>query len=161
MLIKIDEKDIPFNLAESGQTIEFDPSVTITVLNPGELTGNLNDDSVVLKMTYGSISFLFTGDAEQEAENRMIATGYDIDSDILKVAHHGSTSSTCTEFLEQVSPEVSIIMVGEDNSYGHPHQEIMDRLNIFGCEIYRTDLDGDIIVNTDGNKYTVEIAHEE
>jgi len=86
----------------------------------------------------------------------MIAAEYDIDSDILKVAHHGSSSSTSTEFLELVSPDVCIIMVGTDNRYGHPHQEIMDRLSLLGCEVYRTDLDGTIVVQTDGREYTVE-----
>ena len=156
MLIAIDENDIPFSLAESGQTIDLDPSVTIEVLNPVEPTGNLNDDSIVLKLTYGEVSFLFTGDAERRAENRMIDEGYDIDSDILKVGHHGSSSSTIQEFLDSVSPEVCIIMVGTDNRYGHPHEEVIDRLNLFGCEIYRTDLDGNIIVKTDGRDYSVE-----
>jgi Predicted hydrolase (metallo-beta-lactamase superfamily) len=156
MLITIDEMDIPFSLAEAGQAIGLDPSTTITVLNPEELTGDLNDDSVVVKLTYEDVSFMFTGDAEAHAESEMIAAEYDIDSDILKVAHHGSSSSTSTEFLELVSPDVCIIMVGTDNRYGHPHQEIMDRLSLLGCEVYRTDLDGTIVVQTDGREYTVE-----
>ncbi|TGC06978.1 competence protein [Methanolobus halotolerans] len=156
MLIAIDEKDIPFSLAEAGQTINLDPSTTITVLNPAELTGDINDDSVVLRITYGDVSFMFTGDAETHAEDNIVAAEYDIDSDILKVAHHGSVSSTSPDFLELVNPEVCIIMVGADNRYGHPHQEIIDRLNLFGCEIYRTDLDGNVVVKTDGREYSVE-----
>ncbi|AFV24481.1 competence-like protein [Methanolobus psychrophilus R15] len=160
MLIAIDEKDIPFSLAEAGQTIDLDPAATIDILNPGKLTGNLNDDSVVLKLTYGDVSFLFTGDAETHAENKMIVAGYDINSDILKVAHHGSRSSTDSDFLQQVNPEVCIIMVGTDNRYGHPHQEIIDRFNLFGCELYRTDLDGDIVVKTDGKEYSIETQNK-
>ncbi|AFV25338.1 competence-like protein [Methanolobus psychrophilus R15] len=154
MLIVIDEKDIPFSLAEAGQAIDLDTSTTITVLNPGKLTGDLNDDSVILKLTYEDVSFLFTGDAETHAENKMIA--YDISSDILKVAHHGSRSSTSSDFLKKVNPDICIIMVGVDNRYGHPHQEIIDRLNLFGCEVYRTDLDGNIIIKTDGREYSIE-----
>jgi len=160
MLIAIDEKDIPFSLAEAGQTIGLDPSTTITILNPAELTGDLNDDSVVIKLTYGDVSFLFTGDAETHAEDKMIAAGYDINSDILKVAHHGSRSSTSSDFLQKVDPNICIIMVGANNRYGHPHQEIIDRLNLFGYEVYRTDLDGDIVVKTDGKEYTVETQNK-
>ena len=160
MLLAIDQKNVPFSLAEAGQTIALDQSVTIEVLNPGKLTGNLNDDSVVLKMTYGDVSFLFTGDAEAHAEGKMVAAGYDIGSDILKVAHHGSRSSTTQEFLQKVDPDVCIIMVGSNNRYGHPHQEIIDRLDLFGCEVYRTDLEGDIVVKTDGKEYTVETQNK-
>ncbi|AFV25177.1 competence-like protein [Methanolobus psychrophilus R15] len=156
MLIAIDKKDIPFSLAEVGQTIGLDPSTTITIFNPSELTGDLNDDSVVIKLTYGDVSFLFTGDTETRAENKMIVAGYDINSDILKVAHHGSRSSTTQQFLQKVNPEVCIIMVGTDNRYGHPHQEIIDRLNLFGCQVYRTDLDGNTIVKNDGKEYSAE-----
>jgi beta-lactamase superfamily II metal-dependent hydrolase len=160
LLIAIDEKDIPFSLAEAGQTIDLDPAVTIDILNPGKLTGKLNDDSVVLKLTYGDVSFLITGDSETHAEKKMIAAGFDVESDILKVAHHGSKSSTSYDFLQKVNPEICIIMVGADNRYGHPHQEIIDRLNLFGCEVYRTDLDGDIVVKTDGKEYTIETQNK-
>lgn len=160
MLIAIDEKDIPFSFAEAGQTISLDQSVQIDILNPGKLTGNLNDDSVVLKLTYGDVSFMFTGDAEAHAEGKMIAAGYDIDSDVLKVAHHGSRSSTTQQFLQKVNPEVCIIMVGTDNRYGHPHQEIIDRLSLFGCQVYRTDLEGNIVVKTDGKGYTIETQNK-
>ncbi|WP_292462354.1 MBL fold metallo-hydrolase [Methanolobus sp.] len=160
MLIAIDEKDIPFSLAEAGQTIELDPSLAIEILNPEKPTGKLNDDSVVLKLTYGDLSFLFTGDTEIDAEKRILASGIDIESQILKVAHHGSKSSTSIEFLEKVNPAASIIMVGTDNRYGHPTEEVIARLRGLGSDIYRTDIEGHIVVKTDGKEYTVETQNK-
>ncbi|MCP1663271.1 beta-lactamase superfamily II metal-dependent hydrolase [Methanocalculus sp. AMF5] len=151
----IDEKNIPFSVAERGQTIDFDPAVSIQILNPGpQLTGDLNEDSVVLKIEYGQVAFLLVGDAGISTENIMMAR-YDLDSEILKVGHHGSRYSSGASFLTAVSPEVSIIMVGEGNRYGHPTDEVLDRLRAIGSRVYRTDHHGTIVIATDGVKYTV------
>ncbi len=155
MLMAIDEKNIPFSLAERGKTIDLDPAVSIQILNPGpQLTGDLNEDSVVLKIEYGQVAFLLTGDAGISTENIMAAR-YDLDSEILKVGHHGSRYSSGASFLEAVSPEISIIMVGEGNRYGHPTDEVLDRLRSIGSRVYRTDHHGTIVITTDGVKYTV------
>ncbi len=155
MMFKISENRIPSNSAVAGDTISLDPSVTINVLNPEEPTGHLNDESLVLKLTYGEISFMFTGNAELGAERRIMESGFNVESDILKIGQHGSRSSTGEEFLEKVNPEVCIIMLGE-HAYGYPHKDVVDRLDQFGCEVYRTDKNGNIVVTTDGKVYSVK-----
>src|SRR5699024_4771374 len=110
---------------------------------------------IVLKLTYGSVSFLFTGDAEKEAESRIVSSGQNIAATILKVGHHGSDTSTTNEFLNKVKPKVAIISVGQKGQYGHPSQTVIDRLNKKEIELYATKSHGNIIVTTDGNKYTV------
>ncbi|GAA5262116.1 ComEC/Rec2 family competence protein [Methanocalculus sp. MC3] len=155
MLLAIDEKNIPFSVAERGQTINLDSALSIQILNPGpQLTGDLNEDSVVLKMEYGQVAFLLTGDAGISTENLMMQH-YDLESEILKVGHHGSRYSSGATFLAAVSPEVSIIMVGEGNRYGHPTDEVLDRLRVIGSQVYRTDHHGTIVIATNGVKYTV------
>ena len=155
MLTTIDEKNIPFEVAEKGEEIEFDPAVDVEVLNPGpQYSDDLNENSVVLKISYGEISFLLMGDAGLETEENLMNAGYDLDSDILKVGHHASRSGSGEAFISAVSPEISVIEVGADNEYGHPHPEILERLQKVS-RVYRTDLDGSIVVTTDGSAYTV------
>ena len=155
MLTTINEKDIPFKVVEKGKEIEFDPAVDIEVLNPeSEYSEELNENSVVLKVSYGEVSFLLMGDAGLETEEKLMSTGYDLDSDILKVGHHASRSGSGENFISAVSPDVSIIEVGAGNDYGHPHAEILDRLQK-ASKVYRTDLDGSIVVTTDGSTYTI------
>ena len=155
MLTTIDQKDIPFEEAQAGQTISFDPAVDIEILNPGTTySDDLNENSVVLKVTYNNTSLLLMGDAGLETEERIMKAGYDIDSDILKVGHHGSQSGSGETFISTVSPEVSVIEVGAGNSYGHPDAEILERLQA-ASKVYRTDLDGTVTVTTDGSNYTV------
>jgi competence protein ComEC len=155
MLTTIDEKNIPFEVAEKGKEIEFDPAVDVEVLNPGpEYSDELNENSVVLKVSYGEVSFLLMGDAGLETEENLMNTGYDLDSDILKVGHHASRSGSGGAFISAVSPEISVIEVGAGNDYGHPHPEILERLQKVS-RVYRTDLDGSITVTTDGSAYTI------
>lgn len=155
MLTTIDQKNIPFQVAQAGQKIDFDPAVDIEVLNPAKTySEDLNENSVVLKVTYGTTSFLLMGDAGLETEERIMKAGYNIDSDILKVGHHASRSGSGASFISAVSPEVSVIEVGAGNDYGHPHTEILERLQK-ASKVYRTDLDGTITVTTDGSTYTV------
>ena len=125
------------------------------VLEHGE--EELNNASVVAKVTYGTVSFLFTGDAEQISENEMLERDAEaLDSDILKVGHHGSSTSSSKDFLRAVSPEVAIVSTGQYNENGHPHTEVVNRLNSIGAKLYRTDKCGSIVVYTDGNTYTVQ-----
>jgi len=151
LLVLVEEKGIPYTAAVRGQTIALDPDLDIRVLNPAaQPLGDVNEDSVVLKATYGDISYLFTGDAGKPAEESMAKAGLDLDADVLKVGHHASRYASSAEFLSAVSPAVSVILVGEGNDYGHPHQETLDRLEAIGSRIYRTDIDGTILVSTDG-----------
>lgn len=122
--------------------------VTILGVNSGMET---NDTSIVLKIQYGETSFLFTGDAERESEQAVLASGADLSASVLKVGHHGSETSTTYPFLREIMPSYAIISVGKDNSYDHPSEDTLSRLNDAGTEVYRTDLQGDIFVTSDGH----------
>jgi len=156
MLNKIDSKNIPFTTVKRGDKIDFASGITVEVLNPGSsyFTDDLNQNSVVLKVTDGQVSFLLMGDAGIEAENAIMHDRYDVDADILKVGHHGSRTASGATFISAVSPDVSVIEVGEDNDYGHPHAEALEILQK-ASTIYRTDYDGTVTVTTDGSTYTV------
>ncbi|MFA4876649.1 MAG: lamin tail domain-containing protein [Methanoregula sp.] len=153
----LDAKKIPYTVAEQGRTIELDPALRIMILSPGNdrAGDDLNQDSVVLRISYGTIDFLFTGDTGREAEEALVRTGYTLDAEILKVGHHGSRYSTSPAFLSRVNPEVAVIEVGKDNPYGHPHDEALQNLRRAGATVYRTDLNGTIRVRTDGISYSV------
>lgn len=130
---------------------------TITVLAPYETSDEENDNSIVLKLEYGDTSFLFTGDAENGEEKDMLSNcRRDLKSDVLKVGHHGSETSTGYEFLREVMPEYAVISVGKDNSYGHPDDSVISRLQDEGASIYRTDENGIIKVHSDGKEISVE-----
>lgn len=153
----IDQKNIPYKVAERGQTVNLDTKLKIDVLNPPSVLfeDNLNENSIVLKITYGRVSFLLMGDAGKETEKSLLSSGYNLDSDILKVGHHGSRYSSSPDFLQAVSPAVSVIEVGKDNDYGHPAPETLNGLRDVGSAVYRTDLSGNIDVTTDGKSYSV------
>ncbi|SPF43088.1 Beta-lactamase domain protein (fragment) [Candidatus Desulfosporosinus infrequens] len=118
-----------------------------------------NDYSAVLHVKYGSTSFLFTGDAESASENDMIASGEDLQSTVLKVGYHGSKYSTSDAFLNSVSPKYAVISVGE-NSYGHPSDEVLQRLAQHDVQVMRTDKDGTIVATTDGNSVDFNVTPE-
>ena len=121
----------------------------------GQELKDSNNTSIVAKLIFGQNSFLFTGDAYKSVERELLEKGIDIHSDIVKVAHHGSKTSSAEEFIEKVSPETAIISVGKDNTYGHPHQEVLEILEKYGIRILRTDLDGDIKIISDGKNYEI------
>jgi len=134
--------------------------VAVLVLNPSEpLYADKNENSVVLRVSYGSVDLLLTGDAETGAENRMLNSGNPLEAEILKVAHHGSSSSSSPDFLSAVSPEVAVISVGQ-NSYGHPTEQTLSRLQAVGATIYRTDQHGTIAITTNGHTYSVSPSQE-
>ncbi|PIR42051.1 MAG: hypothetical protein COV30_00565 [Candidatus Yanofskybacteria bacterium CG10_big_fil_rev_8_21_14_0_10_37_15] len=143
----------------AGKIIDLGNDATLTILNPSEsLSGKImektNNESVVLKLKYGENEVLLTGDIEAKSERQILLSGNDIKVDILKIAHHGSKTSTIEEFLFETSPEVAIIQVGK-NRYGHPTQEILTRLENFGIKYYRNDLDGTIKIVSDGENYKI------
>ena len=151
----IKEKNIPTKIARAGQIISLGQGIKIKILWPNETAVSLspessNNISVVSQLIYGQREFLFTGDIEKQTElkltNNQSASG--IESDVLKIAHHGSKSSTNQLFLEKVNPNIAVISVGNKNPYGHPHQEVLERLKT--KRIFRTDLDGDVEILTDG-----------
>ena len=131
----------------------------LSVLGPVEDYGDLNNESLVLRFDYGESSFLFTGDQEADAEEDLLASGADVDADILKAGHHGSGTSSSEEFLAAVSPQAAVIECGEGNEYGHPHLEVLERLEALPAKVYRTDLDGSVVVTTGGDgNYRFETA---
>jgi len=161
-LEQIDKKNIPYKVAVQGDTIEIDPALRIVVLSPPEkrFGDDLNTNSIVLRISYGTINFLFTGDAGSEAETALSKSGYALDAQILKVGHHGSMYSSSPTFIARVHPETAIISVGRDNPYGHPHKQAVDILTEAGATIYRTDRDGTILVRSDGISYTVKTGKD-
>lgn len=146
-----------FTIAERGQTIKLDGISRITILNPVQPPpfDDANDNSIVIKLQVNSISFLFAGDAEETAERSILNAQLNVESAILKVGHHGSRTATSLEFLRAVNPEIAIISVGKDNKYGHPHIETLNKLAAEGVKVYRTDINGTIIISTDGTKYSI------
>ncbi len=120
----------------------------------GEEIKNSNNTSIIARLLFGETSFLFTGDVFKEVERELIKIGAEIDSDVLKVGHHGSKTSSAKEFVELVSPEIAVISVGKDNRYGHPYQGVIE--NLEGVKVLRTDLVGDVKIISDGIGYRVD-----
>ncbi|MCR5788778.1 MAG: MBL fold metallo-hydrolase [Lachnospiraceae bacterium] len=129
-------------------------SAVVYILGPTYISDEANNNSIVLRIVYGKASFLFTGDAETEEENAILNSGQAVQSTVLKVAHHGSDSSTGYQFLRAVAPKYAVISVGSENSYGHPTENTLSRLRDAGAQVLRTDLQGDIVCTTDGNYIT-------
>lgn len=130
-------------------------SLQMEVLYPEDVTGRANEESISLKLTYGEVRFVFTGDAGVNEEQDMIEAGFDLEAEILQLGHHGSNTSTSPAFLAAVSPEVAIYSAGADNSYGHPHAEVIAAAENIEAEVYGTDVNGTVIVETDGKTYSV------
>lgn len=148
-----EEKGGGLTVPEAGDMYDLGSAeVEILGLNAGEDT---NNTSIVLMIRYGETSFLFTGDAEREAEQALLDSGAELKADVLKLGHHGSDTSTSYPFLREVMPEYAVISVGEGNSYEHPEEGTLSRLRDADCKILRTDLNGDIIISSDGKELTV------
>jgi competence protein ComEC len=170
MLLAIDEKGIEFIPAKNGMKFDLDSGVGLEVLNPlgnGQWIKEVrrggsveNANSVVLRLRYGNFSMLFTGDAETETEDLMMKSGVPLRAQVLKVGHHGSRYATSARFLEAVAPEAAVISCGADNRYGHPARQTLDRLQKAGVKVYRTDLNGDIAIVSDGNTFEIHPAKQ-
>jgi competence protein ComEC len=141
--------------AKRGDTLQAG-NLTLQVLSPvSAASGDFNNNSLVLRLVVGKVTFLFTGDAQMDAEASLIAANLPLKADILKVGHHGSHTSSSMSFLSQVKPAVAVYMAGVDNQYGHPHSETIASLNSIGAKIYGTDVNGTVSVTTDGNTYQI------
>ncbi len=128
----------------------------IAVLNPtSQLSGDPNEDSVVFRLTCGQVSVMLVGDANNNSEAGMLGAGLALDSDVLKVGHHGSSTSSSAAFLAAVTPKDAVISVGAGNTYGHPTQETLDRLAAVGATVYRTDQNGTVVLTSDCNTYSI------
>ncbi|MBI2633323.1 MAG: MBL fold metallo-hydrolase, partial [Parcubacteria group bacterium] len=155
---KVAEKNIPRFLLYAPQKIELDNGIYLDVLYPrrslvGENYKNSNLGSFVARLVYGSTSVLLTGDAEKPVEQELLENKANVDSTILKVAHHGSKDSSDIEFLNAVSPETATISAGKNNKYHHPHLRVLRNLSKVNARVYRTDENGDIILETYGKTY--------
>ena len=146
-------KNISISTPRPGTTLAFGGS-TISFLGPLTEHEDVNDDSLVMKVTHGNHRFLLTGDMEAAAEQELLAQHLDLEADVLKVGHHGSYSSTGYLFLRAVNPRYAVISCGKNNDYGHPHQETLSRLNDVGAIIFRTDLLGTVVATSEGDQLT-------
>ena len=153
VLDALEEKNIAFETPEEDENLTFSDTV-FKVLHVGKDKRDLNDTSIVLKLTYKNTSYLFMGDATSSVEKDILDK--DIKSDVLKVGHHGSQYSSTISFLKKVSPKYAIIEVGKNNSYNHPKEVTLKKLEDLGTKIYRTDEDGTIILTSDGENMSFE-----
>ncbi|QSX07114.1 MBL fold metallo-hydrolase [Sedimentibacter sp. zth1] len=154
LLDKIDDKSIETIIPDVEDKISFGDCDT-QIIGPVKEYDDLNNNSLVLKITYGNTRFLFTGDMEKESEMDIIETKISLKADVLKVAHHGSSGSSTGKFLNEVNPEISIISCGKDNDYGHPHAELLDKLTNIKSQVYRTDVSETVVVISDGNNIKI------
>jgi competence protein ComEC len=159
----ISEKEIPTNLARAGMHIATGDGVELVVLHPGpelmEYTdADANNNSVVVRLAMGQVSSLLTGDIEEAAERTLVASGQQLTSTVLKVPHHGGSTSSSAAFLKAVNPELAVISVGADNRFGHPSPQVLERLEelVGGERILRTDERGTIEVVTDGERVWIK-----
>lgn len=153
LLEAVSDKGLKIKSAKAGLTIAENDDYKITVAAPSVIDSeNLNNSSAVIKLSYKNNSFLFTGDAEKE-ELSKIKT--DISADVLKVGHHGSKTSTYSEFLDKVNPKYAVISVGKNNDYGHPHKNTLKLLSNYGITVFRTDKDKTIVFASDGDEISV------
>lgn len=144
-------------IVKAGESFVLAPDLSFQVLSAEYTNEDFNDNSLVMRLSYGDIDFLFTGDLTSIGEAKLLKTGWGLDSEILKVGHHGSKYSSSPDFLNKVSPEICIIQSGQDNKFGHPHQDTLDRLTSAGCQIYRNDQSGTVIIKSNGQKYWLEL----
>lgn len=153
------EKGISYHKAKAGDNFIFSNNLEIFLLNPLYDSdfyeeSDFNNASIVVKLFYKNANFLFTGDIEEAAEKKLLVWQNILQSDILKVAHHGSSTSTNLEFLDKVNPNIAVITVGK-NHFGHPSQKIIERLEDKNIQIYQTDEDGTVIIRTNGQEYWI------
>src|SRR3989338_11487995 len=160
---EIKDKKIPKILAKRGMRLHIGPGAVIDILFPDRDVSlwDSNDGSIVAKLTYGKTSVMLTGDATAETEKIILEefSSLQLWSTILKVPHHGSRTSSSVAFVKAVSPSYALISDGKDNKYGHPHQDTLDTLTLFGAKIFRTDLLGTIIVKSDGKSEKIQPLH--
>ncbi len=148
---KASERGCAIEIPTAGQQFLLGEA-TVKVLGPTKAYSNSNNTSIVLRVEYGGVSFLFTGDMESMAETDLIESGTALSADVLKVGHHGSETSTSYRFLREVAPTYGVISVGVDNQYAHPSTDVLSRLRDADVTLYRTDLQGDIICRVENGQ---------
>lgn len=151
------DKNLKINIIKPGiLNLNLDDNITIEVLSPNKsFYDNLNNYSPIIKLSYKNTSFMFTGDAEKEVEEEVLRSYSILESNVLKLGHHGSKTSTTEEFLHAVNPSIAIISCGKDNKYNHPSSQVKSLLKKYNTSVYRTDLDGDIIIHSNGDEIKI------
>ena len=153
VLEAIDRKGLKIKAARSGLTIPIEGAMAEILAPDSDLkSDNLNDFSIVIRLTYGQTAFLFQGDAEKRTEDSILSSYDNIKTHVIKLGHHGSSTSNTEDYIEAVDPEYAVIMLGADNKYGHPHKEVISLMEDKGITVYRTDLDGTIVAISDGKE---------
>lgn len=157
----IQEKKIPFSVPKKGELLDWGPGLRAQVLAPQlplekRLDRDLNESSIVIRLEYGRVSFLFTGDAETATEDEILCSGARVRSTVLKAAHHGSRTASSPAFVYAVSPEVVVISAGKRNKFDHPHWETIKLFREIGARILQTDQQGTITITTDGETYEIK-----
>lgn len=142
-------------MPEIGREYTFDGNVLVRFLSPVKNYSDANENSIVVQLAYGKNRFLFMGDAEEKAERDILAAGYDLECDVLKLGHHGSYTATSLDFLRRADPVYGVISCGRDNSYGHPHAETLAKLEDEDVQVYRTDTMGTIRAVSDGKNVSL------
>ena len=151
MIRALRSKNLKIHIAKPNMYLDLGPDTSCVMLSPNSATyENTNDYSCVIKISFKNSSYLFVGDAEKQAEQELIDNGYNLKAQVLKVGHHGSKTSTSSKLLNEVSPKIAIINCGAFNTYGHPNTETLDKLKGINCMIYRTDIDKNIVLISDG-----------
>ncbi|KMQ49686.1 Late competence protein ComEC, DNA transport [Chitinispirillum alkaliphilum] len=150
----IERNEISVTKGRAEMVRQLGETSELNILHPVTPTRDLNNSAIVLRLINGENSFLFTADIEKKAEQEIMSRYENLGSTVLKVAKHGSRESTSKEFLRAVNPDIAVIMCGDGNIYGHPHEEVLDRLEDEAVTIYRTDLDGTICFTCDGESIT-------
>ncbi len=156
LLTTISNHNLKITTAKNDTIIIEEDNYKIEILGPIQEYNDLNNNSAVIKITYYNNSFLFMGDAEKESEEDLLNSGYDLDVDIVKVGHHGSDTSSTLEFISATTPEYAIISVGENNTYNLPKQDVILNWENIGTKVFRTDLDGNVVISSDGTTLRVE-----
>jgi len=159
VLDAIENKGLRLTKPVVGTQYEIGPA-TFTILAPNSSEySDLNNYSIVILLTYGTTSFIFTGDAESLSEGEMLSNGLDLSADVLKIGHHGSAYSSTDAFLDAVNPSYAVISVGANNEYGHPHAKTLQAIKDRNIKLYRTDKQGTIVFTTDGSTISVNATN--
>jgi beta-lactamase superfamily II metal-dependent hydrolase len=157
MVKALKAKDLKMSVPKIGEEITVGNAILTFLAPNGDRYEDLNNNSIVVKLKYGNNSFIFMGDAEDISEGEILKKQLDIKADILKIGHHGSRSSTTQEFLDKVNPKYAVISCEKGNDYGHPHKETLTKLNDKNINVFRTDLNGTIIAESDGKEISFNV----